>query len=417
MDRDRTDVKARKQRRKKVLGVSGALAVVIIAAFVFTLEPAAPSVDRDTVWLGKVEQGELIRQVRGPGTLVPKEERWIAATTDALVEHVRIKPGAVVQPDTIILEMSNPELVQIRQEAELELEAAEADHLALKVSLINRRFDGEARLAEIKAQYLGAKLQVQAEVDLFKQNIISRLDYERSKLAEEQLGTRYDIEQRRVVQVEESIEAELAASEARLERLRNILVLREAQSGALTVRAGIEGILQEVLPEPGQRVATGATLARVARIDSLLAELRIPEVQAKDLLLSQEAEIDTRNGKARGRVVRIDPSVVNGAVIVDVEFIDGLPDGARPDLSVSGTIEIDRIEDTVFMGRPVFGQAESFTSIFRLNEEGNSATRVQVKLGLGSVNTIEVLEGLAPGEQVILSDMSKWDKSDRIKLN
>ncbi|MBT8070137.1 MAG: HlyD family efflux transporter periplasmic adaptor subunit [Gammaproteobacteria bacterium] len=372
---------------------------------------------RDTVWLNTVERGELIRQVRGPGTLIPKEERWIAAATDALVESLLIKPGAAVQPGTVIMVMSNPELSQQKLEAELELQAAEADHLALKVTMINRRFDGEARLAEIRAQYLGAKLQVQAEAELFEQDIISRLDYERSKLAEEQLGTRYEIEQRRIAQVDESIDAELAASEARLQRLRNVLELRVTQAEALTVKAGIEGILQDVVPEPGQRVTTGTTLARVARTDALLAELRIPEVQAKDLLLRQKAEIDTRNGKAHGRVTRIDPSVVNGAVIVDIEFVDGLPDGARPDLSISGTIEIDRVEDVVFMGRPASGQAESFTSIFRLNSDGDTASRVQVRLGRGSVSTIEVLEGLVPGDQVILSDMSKWDKSDRIKLN
>ncbi|MBT8072276.1 MAG: RND transporter, partial [Xanthomonadales bacterium] len=197
---------------------------------------------RDTVWLNTVERGELIRQVRGPGTLIPKEERWIAAATDALVESLLIKPGAAVQPGTVIMVMSNPELSQQKLEAELELQAAEADHLALKVTMINRRFDGEARLAEIRAQYLGAKLQVQAEAELFEQDIISRLDYERSKLAEEQLGTRYEIEQRRIAQVDESIDAELAASEARLQRLRNVLELRVTQAEALTVKAGIEGI-------------------------------------------------------------------------------------------------------------------------------------------------------------------------------
>lgn len=417
MDVERTDIKARKQRRKVVLSVLGVILLIGVTAVLATLEPAAPTVERDTVWFSTVERGELIRQVRGPGTLVPKDERWIAASTDALVERQIIKPGAAVQPDTIILEMSNPELLQTKEEADLELQAAEADHLALRVSLTNRRFDGEARLAEIRAEYLGAKLQVEAEADLFKENIISKLDYERSKLAEEQLGTRFDIEQRRVAQAEESVRAELAASEARLERLRNILALRQSQADALTVRAGIEGVLQEVLPEPGQRVSTGATLARVARTDSLLAELRIPEVQAKDLLLGQVAEIDTRNGKAKGTVVRIDPSVVNGAVTVDVDFVDALPNGARPDLSVSGTIEIDRLDDVVYMGRPVFGQADSYTSIFRVAPDGATASRVQVKLGRGSVNTIEVLEGLNPGEEVILSDMSQWDNSDRIKLN
>ncbi|MDJ0653163.1 MAG: efflux RND transporter periplasmic adaptor subunit [Xanthomonadales bacterium] len=417
MDRQRTDTKDRKKRQKITLAIVGGILFIGVSAVLATLDPAAPTVERDTIWLSTVQRGELIRQVRGPGTLVPKDERWIAASTDALIERLVIKPGAAVQPDTVILEMSNPELAQAMQEAELELEAGLADHLALKVSLTDRRFDGEARLAEIRAQYLGAKLQVEAEADLFQRSIISRLDYERSKLAEEQLEVRFDIEKRRVAQAENSIEAELNASEARLQRLRNVLALRQSQWEALTVRAGIEGVLQEVLPEPGQRITTGATLARVARTDSLLAELRIPEVQAKDLVLGQPAEIDTRNGKARGRVVRIDPSVMNGSVTVDVDFVDGLPEGARPDLSVSGTIEIDRLDDVIYVGRPVVGQADSFVSLFRLDESGTEASRVQVRLGRGSVNTIEVIEGLAPGDQVILSDMSQWDSADRLKID
>jgi HlyD family secretion protein len=417
MDRERPGIKQQKKRRKTVLISVGAVLAIAVAAMLATLDPAAPAVERDSVWFSTVQRGELVRQVRGPGTLVPADERWIAATTDALVERQLIKPGAAVQPDTVILEMSNPELSQTLQEAELELEAGLADHLALEVSLINRRFEGEARLAEIRAEYLGAKLQVEAESDLFEKNIVSRLDYERSKLAEEQLATRFDIEKRRVAQVENSIDAELAASQARLERLRNVLSLREEQTNALTVRAGIEGVLQEVLPEAGQRVTTGTTLARVARTDSLLAELRIPEVQAKDLVLNQPAVIDTRNGTASGRVVRIDPAVVSGSVTVDIEFTEGLPDGARPDLSVSGTIEIDRLDDVVFVGRPVTGQAEGYASLFRVGADGSDATRVQVKFGRGSVNEIEVVEGLAPGDQVILSDMSQWERADRIKLN
>ncbi len=417
MDKERPGIKERKQRRKKIqIGVGAVLAVAVIGLLT-TLDPAAPTVERDSVWYSTVQRGELVREVRGPGTLLPADERWIAASTDALVERQVIKPGAAVQPDTVILEMSNPELSQTLQEAELELEAGLADHLALEVSLINRRFEGEARLAEIRAEYLGVRLQVEAEADLYEKNIVSKLDYERTKLAEEQLATRYDIEQRRVAQSEKSIDAELAASEARLERLRNVLALRQRQADALTVRAGIDGVLQEVLPEPGQRVSIGSTLARVARTDSLIAELRIPEVQAKNLVLDQTAIIDTRNGKAPGRVVRIDPAVVNGSVTVDVEFDGELPDGARPDLSVSGTIEIDRLDDVVYVGRPVTGQAEGYVSLFRLGPDGSDATRVQVRLGRGSVNEIEVVEGLEPGDQVILSDMSQWESNDRIKLN
>ncbi len=417
MDRERTGIKQRKKRRKTVLAGAGAVVVVGAVAMLAMLDPAAPTVERDSVWFSTVQRGELVRQVRGPGTLVPADERWIAASTDALVERQIIKPGAAVSSDTVILEMSNPELAQALQEAELELEAGMADHLALEVALINRRFEGEARLAEIRAEYLGTKLQVEAEADLYEKNIVSKLDYERTKLAAEQLATRFDIEKRRVAQSERSIDAELAASEARLERLRNVLALRQEQTEALTVRAGIDGVLQEVLPEPGQRVAIGTTLARVARTDSLIAELRIPEVQAKNLVLNQPAEIDTRNGKAPGRVVRIDPAVVSGSVTVDVEFIGDLPEGARPDLSVSGTIEIDRLDDVVYVGRPVEGQAEGYVSLFRLSPDGSDATRVQVRLGRGSVNDIEVVEGLEPGDQVILSDMSQWESADRIKLN
>lgn len=417
MDVTRPDIRSRKRRQKAwLLSLAG---IVLLAATVVlaTLERAAPTVEKDSIWVGTVQRGELVRQVRGPGTLVPRDERWIAATTDALVERQVIKPGAAVQPETVILEMSNPELTQALQEAELELEAGLADHLALEVSLTNRRFDGEARLAEIRAEFLGAQLQVEAESELYGKNIISRIDHARSQLREEQLGTRYDIEQRRVEQTLKSIDAELAASQARLERLRNVLTLRKSQSEALTVRAGIEGVLQEVLPEPGQRVTAGSTLARVARTDSLLAELRIPEIQAKDLLLDQPAVIDTRNGMAKGRVVRIDPAVVAGAVTVDVEFVEALPEGARPDLSVTGTIEIDRLDDVIYVGRPVNGQAGGFVSMFRLSDDGASAARVQVRFGRGSVNDVEVVEGLQPGDRVILSDMSRWDSSDRIKLH
>ncbi|MEM9530161.1 MAG: HlyD family efflux transporter periplasmic adaptor subunit [Pseudomonadota bacterium] len=417
MDLKRAGVKDRKRRRTSWLMGAGVAMLVSVFAVVATLEPAAPAVESETVFFATVQRGELTRQVRGPGTLVPKDERWIAAGTEALVERQLIKPGAPVQPQTVILEMSNPELSQLLQEAELELQAAVADQLALKVTLANRRLDGEARVAEIRAEYLSAKLQVEAEKDLVQRSIISRLDHERSKLAEEQLATRYDIERRRAVQLEESIEAEQAAGEARLERLRNLLNLRRTQVDALTVRAGIEGVLQEVLPEAGQRVTTGSTLARVARTDSLLAELRIPEVQAKDLVLDQPAEIDTRNGKAPGRVTRIDPSVVNGSVTVDVEFSAALPEGARPDLSITGTIEIERLDDVVFVGRPVEGQAGGYGSLFRVGADGADARRVQVKFGRGSVNALEVVDGLVPGDRVILSDMSQWDGTDRIQLN
>ncbi len=264
---------------------------------------------------------------------------------------------------------------------------------------------------------MGAKLQVEAEAGLYEERIISRLTYERSKLAEKQLSTRYDIEQRRLGQTDSAVQAELSASEARLQRLRNVLALRQRQSDELSVRAGIAGVLQDVMVEAGQQVSVGVSLARVARTGSLLAELRIPETQAKDLLLGQPAVVDTRNGKVAGKVTRIDPAVQNGSVLVDVDFTEALPAGARPDLSVNGTIEIDRLEDVLHMGRPVYAQAEGFASLFRLTGEGQTAQRVQVKLGRGSVNAIEVLEGLQPGDRIILSDMSQWDDYDRIKLN
>ena len=256
MDRERTGIKERKKRRKIALISVGAVLAIAVAAMLATLDPAAPNVERDSVWFSTVQRGELVRQVRGPGTLVPADERWIAATTDALVERQLIKPGAAVQPDTVILEMSNPELSQTLQEAELELEAGLADHLALEVSLINRRFEGEARLAEIRAEYLGAKLQVEAEADLFDKNIVSRLDYERSKLAEEQLATRFDIEKRRVVQAEKSIDAELAASQARLERLRNVSVFAPGAGQRAHSACRHRG-----------RAAGGAARARPARHD------------------------------------------------------------------------------------------------------------------------------------------------------
>ncbi len=416
MDVVREDATKNRRRRKIVLVAIGAVLLAAVSVVLARLETAAPTVERERLWFGTVERGEFLREVRGPGTLVPKDERWIAATSNALVERILVKPGAEVQPDTVILEMSNPELSQALLEAQLELEAAEADHQVLGVTLMNQRLDREAQLAEIEAEYLGAALQVKAEAELFEKRIISELDHERSKLAERQLATRFDIERRRLKQTEAAVKAELAAGESRLQRLRNIVALRDRQASDLMVRAGIAGVLQEVAVEAGQQVASGATLARVAKTGSLMAELRIPEIQAKDLLLGQPAVVDTRNGTVKGEVSRIDPAVQNGSVVVDIDFVEPLPAGARPDLSVNGTIEIDRLDDVLYMGRPVYAQAAGYASLFRLEDGEASAVRVQVRLGRGSVNAIEVLDGLAPGDRIILSDMSQWDTFDRIKL-
>lgn len=415
MDIVRTDLKLKKRRKQITSAAAAGLVVLVLTIFVLQLDPAAPGVSRDSVWIDTVKRGDMLREVRGPGVLVPKEVRWIAAASNARVDRVLVKPGAVVEPDTVLVEMSNPELAQQVAEARTALTAAEADYAALKVSLQSSVLDQKAELAKANAEYESARLQAEAEAKLLKDHIIPEIQYKRSLLTAEQLLVRLNVEKERASTMKAAVDAQLRAEDARLAQLRAALELRQSQYDALNVRAGIAGVLQALEVEVGQRISAGATIARVAKPDELRAELRIAETQAKDIQLGQKVSVDTRNGIVAGRVERIDPAVTNGTVQVDVELTGKLPDGARPDLSVDGTILIEKLENVLYVGRPAFGQPESTTTLFKLNDEG-MALRVPVELGRASVNVIEVRKGLEVGDQVILSDTSAWSEYDRLEL-
>lgn len=415
MDIQRNDLKLKKQRKRVIYGVVGAVAVLAAGIAIARLEPAAPRVERGTVWTDTVKRGQMLREVRGPGTLVPREIRWIAAETEARVERIVVKPGAVVEADTVILELSNPSLQDQLAAAQSEYVAAEASYAARETELESQLLDQRARLAGFEADYEGARLQAEAERDLSRDGIISRIQYQRSQLTSDSLKVRVDMERDRIAKTRQNIGKQLEAERARIEQLARTRDLRQRQADALQLRAGIAGVLQQVPVQEGQQVSAGTNLARVARPDVLMAELRIAETQAKDVLLGQPVKVDTRNGIVQGEVIRIDPAVQNGTVQVDVDLTGQLPAGARPDLSVDGTIEIERLADVLYVGRPAFGQPESQTTLFRINGDGQ-ALRVPVQLGRASVNLIEVVQGLAEGEQVILSDTSTWDQYDRIRL-
>jgi HlyD family secretion protein len=417
VDIARPERKRKKRLRQALLGAAGIAILVVLTVALMRLEPAAPSVARASVWVDTVKEGEMLREVRGTGTLVPREIRWIAAQTDGRVERIVVRPGAEVTPDTVLVEMTNPDLEQQTEEARFAMEAAEAELTALKPKLRSQQLDERAALAAAQSDYKSAQLQAEAEKPLAEEGIVPGVQYERSKLLVEQLATQVQIEQQRLDEFADSMKAQLASQEAQYEQARNMYDRRRAQVESLKVRAGLAGVLQEVLVEAGQRVTLGANIARVARPDDLQAELKIPETQARDVQLGQRVSVDTRNGVVEGRVARIDPAVQGGTVQVDVELTSPLPQGARPDLSVDGTIEIERVEHTVYTGRPAYGQSDSTISLFKLIDDGRYAVRVPVKLGRTSVNAVEIEQGLEPGDQVILSDTSQWDDDDRIRLN
>lgn len=417
MDFVREDLKRKKKTRRLTYSAAGVTVFVALAAFVATLEPAAPSVERASLYIDTVKRGDMLLQVRGPGVLVPREVRWIAAASEARVDRVLVKPGAVVEPDTVLVEMSNPELAQQVAEARAAVGAAEADYAALEVQLKSNVLDQRAVLAAANADYEGERLEAEAQKDLAAKGIIPAIDYRRTQLAAQQLKVRLEVERERVDILQKAVDAQLRAAKVRLEQQRQALALREEQFANLHVRAGIAGVLQTLEVEAGQRVTPGTNIARVARPDELMAELRIAETQAKDIRVGQSVDIDTRNGVAEGEVSRIDPAVQNGTVQVDVEITGELPPGARPDLSVDGTILIERLDDVLNVGRPAYGQAGSTLRLFRIQPESGIAVRVPVTLGKVSVNRVQILEGLQEGDRVVLSDTSQWDEHDRIELN
>jgi HlyD family secretion protein len=407
----------RKRRMRIIYAAAGAVVLLSVTIGLARLKPAAPTVERSAVWIDTVRRGPMLRQVRGLGTLVPEEIRWIPALTEGRVERILIQPGTQVDKDSVILELSNPQLDLDSLDASWQLKAAEAEYVNLKVRLESQRLDQVAAAATVEAGQKQARLQANADQALADQGLVSDITLKISQSRAEEMNTRLDIEQKRLAINNESIEAQLHVQEARLEQLRALAALKRRQVEGLKVRAGIDGVLQQMPVEVGQQIAPGATLAKVTVPGRLKAELRIAETQAKDILLDQKAAIDTRNGIVPGRVIRIDPAVQNGTVKVDVALEGALPKGARPDLSVDGTIELERLADVLQVGRPAFGQEQSTVGLFRLEPGGSGASRVQVKLGRSSVNLIEIVEGLGEGDQVILSDTSAWDAFDRIKLD
>jgi len=395
----------------------GLLAIVLISLGLSRLKPAAPTVERATVWIDTVKRGPMIRQVRGLGTLVPEEIRWIPAASEGRVEQILVLPGTEVKADTVLLELSNPELEQTALEAELQLKAAEAGYTDLKVRLRSQLLDQQALVATAEARQKEAQLRAEADRELAKDGLTSMMNLKISEAQSEEMGIRLKIEKERLEISAESFEAQLAVKQAEVDQQRALYLLKREQLRALRVTPGLNGVLQQMEVQVGQRVTPGTMLAKVAQPDKLKAELRIAETQAKDIMLGQPAMIDTRNGVIEGKVTRIDPAVQNGTVTVDAALIGPLPKGARPDLSVDGTIELENLADVVFVGRPAYGQSDSVVGLFKLEAEGDSAVRTPVKLGRSSVNTIEILDGLQPGDRVILSDMSQWDSVDRVRLN
>ncbi|MDQ5978327.1 MAG: HlyD family secretion protein [Verrucomicrobiota bacterium] len=416
MDIARPNVAKEKRRKRIIYAVIGVAVLGGITVLLSQLKPAAPTMERNLVWVGTVKRGPMLRQVRGLGTLVPEEIRWIAARTQGRVDKIIIRPGAPVEPGTLILELSNPDVVSNAANAKSQLLAAEAQLANQRVQLESQLLAAEAAAALARDTFERASLQAEVDDELLKDGLVSPVQHKLSRVAAETARTRNEIEQKRFAFAKESIKPQLAVQEAEVERLASMSRLRNEELEALQVRATMVGVLSALPVEVGAQVQPGQNIARVADPTKLKAEVRIAETQAKDIAIGQVASIDTRNGIVAGRVSRIDPAVQNGTVTVDVTISDALPKGARPDLSVDGTVELERLDDVVFVDRPAFGQERSTISIFKLGED-DVAVRTQVQLGRSSVNTIEVIAGLQPGDRVILSDMSQHDSAQRVKLN
>jgi HlyD family secretion protein len=417
MDKPREGVAARKRKRRILIIAGGAIGLLLATFALSRLKPAAPSVDRSSVWIDTVKRGPMVRQVRGLGTLTPEDIRWLPATTEASVEKILIWPGTKVEPGDVILELSSPELEQSAQDAVSKAKAAEAGFATTRATLQRELLDQESKTTAAHAAYEQAKMERQTNDQLAKNGLVAELVYKTSKIKEEELQKTDEIEQKRLAFSRDSIEPQLASQQAAVDQANQLAKLKLDQVEALHVKAGMSGVLQQLPVQIGQRVKVGDNLARVADPTKLKAQIKIAETQAKDIQPKQEATIDTRNGVVKGHVTRVDPAVEQGTVTVDVAFDEALPKGARPDLSVDGTIELERLDNVVFVGRPAFGQENNTVSMFKLVPGSNEALRTPVKLGKSSVNTIEIVGGLNPGDQVILSDTSAWDSHDRIRLN
>jgi HlyD family secretion protein len=421
MDIARPDIRKKKTRRLIVWAVIGIAGLSALAFGVSRLKPAAPTVDRSTIWTDTVKQGPLIRQVRSStGSLVPREDsiELIPAQTDATVVRIRVLPGAQVGPDTIIMDMNDPQLEQELLNAQLGLKAAQADYKSLQATLESTLMDKKTAAAQVSADYTQDQLQAQTDKALFDLGVISGLAYQKSKSTADQLNTQHDLSQQQLDVNQKAIEVQLASQKTKTDQAQALLDLYQKQSAALQVRSTITGTLAPLAApvQVGEHVTAGTSVAEVIQNDKLKAALQIAETQARDIQIGQPAMIDTHNGTIPGHVVRIDPSVVNGTRTVDVMLDGPLPPGAVPQLSVDGTIDLQRMSNVLFVGRPALGNEDSTLSLFKVDPDGKGATRVPVKVGRASVNDIQVLQGLNEGDTVILSDMSRWDGVDRIRL-
>jgi HlyD family secretion protein len=419
MDIARPEFKQQKRRRQILWAALGVACLGAVTIGVSRLKPAAPEVERSTVWTDAVKRGPMLRQVRGLGSLIPSQEftRQIPAETEATVVRIRMLPGSQVKADTILLDMSNPQVEQSAVDANLQLKAVEAEYQSLRVKLQSDLMNQKAGAATVNSDYTQAKLQSDTDKALYDLGVISGMAYKNSKSKSDELTTRNNIEDERLDINQKAIQTQLAEQQAKVDQVRALAGLKQKQLDALKVRAGIEGVLVDLPLQVGQHVLPGSMLAKVVQPDHLIAELKIAETQARDVQIGQPALIDTHNGTASGTVMRVDPAVQNGTVTVDVKLAGDLPKGARPDLSVDGTIDLEKLDNVLFVGRPAFGQENSTISLFKLDPDGKGAVRVPVKVGRASVNSIQVIEGLHEGDTVILSDMSRNDNSDRIRLD
>ena len=414
------EIRRQRWRRRWMLGAGAIVVVALVTMGLSQLHPALPRVDKASIYLGTVHRGEMIRQVRGNGTLVPEQIQFVQAETDGRVERIFMQPGALVTADTVLMELSNPELEQAAFDAQWQSKGAEAQLTKLRAQLEDEQLSLQSSLAALKAEVNQAELDAQVNNQLAKERLLSAVENQRSRAKADALHERVQIEEQRLKTNGQSIVAQLAVQQAEVERARALYTRKKQLLAALRVRAGVDGVLQQIGDTEalavGQRVTPGTTLAKTVEPTRLKAVLKIAETQVRDVQIGQKAEIDTGNGIIPGYVIRIDPAAQNGTVTVDVKLAGALPKGARPDLNVDGVIELDRLKSVLSVGRPVQGQEESTVRLFKLIDGGKTAQRVTVKLGRSSVSVIEVLGGLQEGDQVILSDMATWDGHDTVRL-
>ena len=416
MDIPRPSQARQRRIRRAAVGAGALLALAFATIGVSRLKPAAPAVERASLWIDTVVRGEMLREVRGVGTLVPVEIRWIPAVTEGRVERLVLQPGTPVARDSVILDLVNPELDLAVLDAESQARAARAQYTELRVRLSSQRLDQEAAAARVQAEYSQARLRADMNEKLAASGLVADLDLELARVTAAEATNRHRIEEERLAINGESVQAQLDAKRIEVEQKEALARLKRSQHEALHVRAGMDGVLQQVPVEVGQRVAPGTNLARVAQLESLKAVVKVPETQARDIQIGQKATVDTRNGVVAGRVARVDPAVQNGTVSVDVALEGTLPKGARPDLTVDGTIELERLGAVLRVGRPALGLEGGELGLFRLEADDTAARRVRVRLGRTSVNAVEIVDGLAEGDRVVLSDTSAWDAFDRIRL-